>query len=135
MASFLCGLDILLNDMENKPMSGGSETVGGIALVKLFPGLLGVAGGVVSFLFMPPKSRKEFATRLVSAAIGSHFFGDSALRVIVELFGRYVEKEEMRAGVYLLTGGIFFFIVGAVFLWISKRQGKDIQELIEDVKK
>ncbi len=115
-------------------MSAGSETVGGIALAKLFPGSLGVAGGVLSFLFMPPKSRKEFATRLICAGIGSHFYGNSVLHFLVALFGAYVEKEELRAGVYLMTGGLFFFVVGAIFFWIEKRKDKDIQELIKDAK-
>ncbi len=118
--------------MEN--MSGGSETVGSVILVKLFPALSGMAGAVVSFLFIKPKTTKEFGVRLICAGIGSHFFGDPMLRIVVQLFGHYVEKEEIRASVYLGTGGVFFFLLGAVFLFIDKRQDKDIKEIIQDTK-
>jgi hypothetical protein len=120
--------------MDSKMLSTGTDAVGGIALAKLFPAALGIVGAVVSFMFMPPKNRKEFAARLISAGIGSHLFGDSALRVAVQLFGAYVDREELRAGVYFMTGGVFFFLIGALFLWIGNRRDKDIQEIIKDAK-
>lgn len=115
-------------------MSGDGGILGGIALSKLFPTAFGIAGGALVFLFNWPKTPKEGFTRLVAAGVCSHFFGDAAVRLIVKLFGDYVVADEIRSGVYLLVGGVGFFVVGAVVRWFTNRRDKDIQDLIKDAK-
>ena len=108
---------------------------GGFAAAKLLPALFGILGATLVFLFYWPKTAKEGFTRLAAAGATSHFFGDPALRVVVHTFGDYVQADEIRSGVYFLVGGLGFFVVGAVVRWFKTREGKDIQQMVQDVKK
>lgn len=95
------------------------------------PGVIGVLGGAVGFLFLWPKDRKEGFSRLAVSALSSHFFGDAVLRTILN-FAPWIHADEMQAGAYLIAALPAWWIIGAVLKYLNR--GKDIKEIVEDVK-
>jgi len=114
-----------------------SETISGSAVgmagikVLVAPGVIGILGGAVGFLFLWPKDRKEGFSRLFVSGLSSHFFGDAVMRTIVN-FAPWIPDKEIQAGAYLIAALPAWWILGAIIKYLSR--GKDIKEIAQDVK-
>lgn len=114
----------------SEPITGAAAGAAGFKML-VSPGVIGVLGGAVGFLFLWPKDRKEGFSRLVVSGISSHFFGDAVLRTVLN-FAPWMHADEVRAGSYLLAGLPAWWIIGAVLKYLNK--GRDIKEMADDVK-
>lgn len=113
----------------SEPISGAAAGAAGLKILAS-PGVVGVLGGAVGFLFLWPKNRKEGFSRIVVSGMSSHFFGDAALRTIVN-FAPWIPSEEIRAGAYLIAALPAWWILGAVIKYLNR--GQDIKEIAGDV--
>lgn len=115
-------------------MNDSQQAAAGAALfgkVLATPGVIGVAGGALLFIFLWPKTAKEGVCRLLVAGLGSHFFGDAVLRTILN-FMPWLDRGEIQAGAYLLAAWPAWWILGALVKWLNR--DKDIHELAKEVK-
>lgn len=117
-----------------EPSSSGAA---GFAAYKLAVALGLPAGiaAVVVMLWVQPKSPREWALALICTVAGSLYGGAFAVRHFrLQAWGDTFEGELALGGIRLLCGLPAWVIVRAAFLWIEKRKGKDIAELIADGK-
>lgn len=118
----------------SEPISGAAGAAVGVKFglkVLATPGVIGVVGGALGFLFLWPKDRKEGFSRLLVSGLSSHFFGDAVLRTIVK-FADWIPADEIQAGAYLIAALPAWWILGGVMKYLA--QGKDIKQMAEDVK-
>lgn len=117
----------------SEPITTGAAGAAGLKILKILasPGVVGVLGGAVGFLFLWPKSRKEGFSRIAISGMSSHFFGDAVLRTIVN-FAPWIPKDEIQAGAYLIAALPAWWILGAVIKYLNR--GQDIKEIAGDVK-
>ncbi|RJF99006.1 hypothetical protein [Noviherbaspirillum saxi] len=122
-------------------MNGPGEAAG-LAFFKLY-GLkagLGMIGAALLYFVLPPVKpdgtfdQREFVVRLACAGIASMVFGDLAVDVLVSYLPS-VPLAENRSAVYLLVGAPAWWVTRAAALWLHKRNGKDIAEAAEEVRK
>jgi hypothetical protein len=133
--------------MEDKMSEPISSTAAGAAGWKLIGGAAGAMGigsalaTVVVMLMTRPRSSKEWAVGLISTVIGS--FGGGAYAIIkLELLrsASSMNDAELFALVMTMIGIVFscglpaWALVRWVFTFIEKRQGKDIAEVVNEVK-
>lgn len=104
--------------------------LGWLAKAAAAPGVIGILGGAIGFLFMWPASAREGFARIVASGICSHFFGPAVLRTIVH-FAEWIPVEEMRAGAMLIAALPGWWIFGGLFKWLGKNQ--DIKQMADDV--
>ncbi len=135
-------------------MSGepASSAAGGVAAWKLGVAFLGI-GFVTSslgFLVLFPKTAKEAAVRVLATMFGSAllgpFFVAAAYNQWPGTFGAGVKLATqvglepwiglfVMAAPLLAMGGLpFWWLLGAVVIWLERRKGKDIGELAADVR-
>lgn len=103
-----------------------------MAKVIASPGVIGVMAGALGFMFYWPKDVREGVSRIIASGICSHFFGDAVLWTIVR-FADWIPLDEIRAGAYLMAGLPGWFVLGCVFHYFKRNEGKDIQEITHDV--
>jgi hypothetical protein len=120
------------------PSSGGAayylaaKTIGGKAL-------MGMIGAALLYAVMPPLNldgtfnKREFAVRLACAGVGSIFFGDWALQLIME-FAPRLHAENHSKAVDLLTGAPFWWVSRGFALYMYKRRDKDIGQVVDELK-
>lgn len=114
-----------------------SSAAGGFAAYKLAVALGLPAGiaAIVVMLWVQPKSPREWALALICTVAGSLYGGAFAVRHYgLQDWGDSFEGELALGGLRLLCGLPAWVIVRSVFLWIEKRKGKDIAELVTDAK-
>jgi hypothetical protein len=114
-----------------------SSAAGGYAAYKLALALGLPAGiaAVVVMLWVQPKSPREWTLALICTIAGSLYGGAFAVRHFgLQDWGQTFEGELALGGVRLLCGLPAWVIIRAAFLWVEKRKGKDIMELLTDVK-
>jgi hypothetical protein len=119
-----------------KKMSGGSETLGGIALVKLY-GIKVIAGFIaviLGFAVLWPKTAKEGVLRIGCTVAGSMLGGETALQIVYNLIAWYPKGDEAKMLIYVAVGLPAWWIIGGFVFWFDKRKDKDLQEMIRDVK-
>lgn len=104
--------------------------LGWLAKAAAAPGVIGMLGGAVMFMFMWPATRKEGFYRIAASGICSHFYGAAVLRTIIH-FADWIPVEEIRAGSYLIAGLPGWWILGGLFIWLNKKQ--DIKAMADDV--
>jgi hypothetical protein len=135
-------------------MSGepASSAAGGVAAWKLGVAILGVGfvASTLGFLVLFPKTMKEAAVRVAATMVGSAFVGPALVAAVYsrypEVFGGGVTlavKFGMEpwfglfvvgAPILALAGLPFWWILGAVVLWLDRRKGKDIGEMVADAR-
>lgn len=117
-----------------EPSSSG---VAGFAAYKLAVAI-GLPAGiatVVVMLWVQPKSPREWALALICTVAGSLYGGAFAVRHFnLQEWGTTFEGELALGGLRLLCGLPAWVVVRAAFLWIEKRKGKDIAELVTEAK-
>lgn len=114
-----------------------SSAAGGFAAYKLAVALGLPAGiaAVVVMLWVQPKSPREWALALICTVAGSLYGGAFAVRHYgLQDWGDSFEGELALGGLRLLCGLPAWVIVRSVFLWLEKRKGKDIAELVTEAK-
>ncbi len=114
-----------------------SSTAGGFAAYKLAVafGLPAGLAAIVVMLAVQPQSKREWSLALISTVVSS-LCGGAA---VVQHYG-LASWGDSYVGLVAVAGIIFacglpgWVVVRAVFLWLEKRKGKDIAELIADAK-
>jgi hypothetical protein len=121
----------------NMAEPSSSAAAGGYAAYKLIIAL-GLPAGVAALIVMlwvQPKSPREWALALICTLAGSLYGGAYAVRHFgLQDWGATFEGELALGGIRLLCGLPAWVLVRAAFLWAEKRKGKDIAELLTDVK-
>ncbi|WP_194720831.1 hypothetical protein [Noviherbaspirillum malthae] len=126
-----------------EPTSGAM----GLAFFKLY-GLkagLGMMGAALLYLVAPPTKadgkfdRREFAVRLACAGTASELFGDLAVELLkswvaMSSWLQGINVDDHKGAVYLLVGAPAWWITRAAALWLQKRNGKDIAEVVKEVR-
>jgi hypothetical protein len=121
-------------------MNGPGEAVG-FALLKAY-GLkvvLGMVGAALLYLVLPPVKpdgsfdRREFVLRLAAAGVFSSVFGDWAVAMLMQ-YVPSIQAEKHASPVYLMVGAPGWWVSRAVALWLQRRSGKDIGELVGEAK-
>ena len=127
---------------------------GGAALIKWIgvPVIAASLASALTFVFMPPKTHREFIYRMFVTFIGSFTIGpvlffwfissfpgvlDVAVRELVGTAGLDAGMVKMSLSVPFLIGGGLpgWYVLGAGFRWLEKRKGKDLGELVQEAKK
>ncbi len=114
-----------------------SSAAGGFAVYKiaLALGLPAGLAAVVVMLYIQPKSKREWAMALICTLVSSVCGGAA----VVQHYGLLAWGENY-TGLIALGGVIFacglpgWVIIRAAFAWVEKRKGKDLAELIHDMK-
>lgn len=126
---------------------------GGAALIKWIgvPVIAASLASALTFVFLPPKTHREFIYRLFVTFIGSFAIGpvlffwfisqfpgvlDVAVRELSGVAGMDDGMVKMSLSVpFLIAGGLpGWYLLGAMFRWLDKRKGKDLGELVRDAK-
>lgn len=117
-----------------------SSIIGAGALKALgIKACLGMVGAAVLYLMMPPErpdgtfNRHEFASRLAVAGLCSMLLGDWAVDVINGL-APWLMAAQHPAPFWLASGAPGWWVSRWVALWIYKRKGKDIGQVVRDAK-
>lgn len=108
------------------------QTEGALIVVKAIsssPGAMGVISGAITFIFLIPKTKYEMFCRIVAAGISSQMFGKFAWRNITHQFP-WIPPEEIEISVYLLVGGLGWFLLGAAFLYFQRNRKMDLGQLV-----
>jgi hypothetical protein len=114
----------------------GSETAGGLALVKLY-GIKAIAGVIAvaaGFMVLWPKSKREGIVRIASTIGGSMLGGETVLQVAYSFLPWYPKGQEAAMLIYVATGLPAWWVLGGFILWFENRKSKDLQEMVKDVK-
>jgi hypothetical protein len=115
-----------------------SSSVGAVILYKLFGWkLIAMVGAVMLAFFINwPKTAKEGVTRIGVTVMCSAMFGDM-LANTVSHFAPFLlsDGEAGRMPIYALAGAPGWWVMGWVRNWLDKTQGKDIAEVLAELKK
>lgn len=123
--------------MSLMPEPSSSAGAAGFAAYKLAVALGLPAGiaAVVVMLWVQPKSPREWALALICTVAGSLYGGAFAVRHFqLQEWGATFEGELALGGLRLVCGLPAWVIVRAAFLWVEKRKGKDLVELLKEGK-
>jgi hypothetical protein len=131
-----------------------SSAAGGFAVAKAIGGILaiGVVASALGFLVLLPKTAKEAMARILATMAGSALLGP--LLVVIAYFkwpavfaagtqlalqmgvspdvASLVGLLMVSAPLLAMAGLPFWWILGAGVLWLEKRRGKDLGELLKD---
>jgi hypothetical protein len=114
-----------------------SSSIGGFAAYKLAVAFGLPAGlvAVVVMLWIQPKSKREWAMALICTFVSS--LGGGA--AVIQHYGLNAWADNTigligMGGVIFACGLPGWVIVRAVFAWAEKRKGKDLAELIQEVR-
>jgi hypothetical protein len=114
----------------------GSETVGGLAILKLYgaKAIGGVIAVALGFAVLWPKTRNEGVARIGCSIAGSMLGGETLLQIVHNLISWYPKGTEAAMLIYVATGLPAWWVLGAFVLWFDTRKSKDIQQMIKDAK-
>lgn len=128
-------------------MSAEAGAAAGGALVKYIglPLLLGSLAAALGFLILPPKTQKEFVSRLTVTIIFSALFGPLLFFWFLSCFPGVMNAAVAESGLarwyigmmlsapFLVIGGLpGWWLLGGVIRWMDKRKDKDIEEIATD---
>jgi hypothetical protein len=114
-----------------------SSAVGGYAAYKIVLALGLPAGlaAVVVMLYIQPKSKREWAMALISTVVSSICGGAAVVQHYgLQAWGDSYLGLTAIAGIIFACGLPGWVVIRAAFAWAEKRKGKDIAELIREVK-
>lgn len=123
------------------PEPTSSTGVAGFAAFKAMGGAAGMAAGgaglaaIVVMLMTRPRSPREWAVGLISTVTGSICGG----AILISYF-KLQAWMDTPVGLVAVLGLVFasglpaWAVVRAAFTWIERRRGKDLGELLRDVK-
>lgn len=122
-----------------EPTSGAAAGIA--AFFKLY-GLkagLGMIGAALLYFVLPPVNpdrtfnQREFVARLACAGIVSMVFGDLAVDILMSYLPS-IPFDKHRGAVYLTVGAPAWWITRAAALWMQKRNGKDLGEVVQEAR-
>lgn len=128
--------------MDNAMNDGfsGSAIAGFFKIYGLKAGF-GMLGGALLYVVLPPVNKdgsfnkKEFVLRLAVAGVFSCMFGDMAADAINNSWlAEWVQPYKHKSAIDLMVGAPGWWVSRAVALGMRKREGKDIVELVKEVK-
>lgn len=129
-----------------------SSAAGGIALWKVAGSILGigVVASALGFLVLLPKTAKEAAVRALATMAGSALLGPL---LVAAAYSRYPEVFSAGAtiagnmgmeswlGMFMVAAPLlamaglpFWWLLGAGVLWLDRRKGKDLGELVQEAR-
>jgi hypothetical protein len=144
--------------MKTKMAEPTTTTTGGaVVLFKYIALLLPVGATLIAFWlgvrFVPLRTGREWEdviNRVIACFISAFVFGTFALVLLLNHFPKLFDGARSlamhaqfppEAGFFLFTGCVMVvcsipgpWIVAAVFLWLERRRGKDIAEIVNDVR-
>jgi hypothetical protein len=108
----------------------------GFAITKVITGIAGLFGGIAISIFWQPKKIRQHGMLAAGAIIGALSFGFSfALGgIAARSIGIDLANPDNAMAVGVAIGAISVGVVSFVANWLAKREGKDIGEVIKDVK-
>lgn len=127
-----------------------TTSAGATALIKFFgvPVLAGAAATALTFMFMWPRTRREAFIRLTCTIFTSGLLGPLLVVAVHSwwptLFDSAATVATMNgadptlgmlavAGPMMVIAGLpAWWVLGALVLWLERRRGKDIGELVHD---
>lgn len=130
-----------------------TAAAGGIALLKFFgvPIAFSSISVALGFVLMWPKSLKEAIVRIVCTVLSSTVFGPMLMILLYawkpDLFesARHVavlNGLDPSFGLVVLSGPLMvmaglpaWWVLGAAVLWLERRKGRDLGELVADARK
>lgn len=133
----------------NMPAIETTSAAGG-ALIKIFgiPVLAGAAATALVFLFMWPRTLREAFLRLASTIATSGIFGPFAVMALHSWWPSLFDSAKAvtvlygadpALGVLFVAGPVMvlaglpaWWLLGGVLLWLERRRGKDIGEIVHD---
>jgi len=111
------------------------------AIIKYgFAAVLGMIGAALLYMVLPPLTpdgkfdRREFALRLFAAGVVSTLFGDWVISLLMDYTPR-LQAQNHAGAAYMMVGAPGWWISRAIALWLQNRRGKDIQQIVHDVRK
>lgn len=126
---------------------------GGAALIKWIgvPVVAGALASALTFVFLPPKSHREFMARMFVTFLSSFMIGPIAYFTFMSYFPGVLDLavKELTgvAGLdpasvklslsapFLITGGLpGWYVLGWAFRWAEKRKNKDLAEVVRDAR-
>ncbi len=114
-----------------------SSAAGGFAVYKiaLALGLPAGLAAVVVMLYIQPKSKREWAMALISTVVSSICGGAGVVQHYgLQAWGDSYMGLTAIAGIIFACGLPGWVVIRAAFAWAEKRKGKDLAELISEVK-
>lgn len=122
----------------SEPISGTAAGVFGWKVIGGLAGITGIGAGLAAYVVMAmtkPKTEQEWQVALISTLMGS-FAGGAAL---VKYLGleRWIDEPFGMVGlmgICFACGLPAWLLVRALFVYIEKKKGADISEIIRDVK-
>jgi hypothetical protein len=125
-------------------MSDGFSGSAGIAIFKLYgaKAVFGMIGAALLYVVLPPINtdgsfnKKEFVLRMAVAGVFSCMFGDMAADAInnASWLAPWIQPYKHKSAIDLMVGAPGWWISRAVALGLRKREGKDIVEVVKEVK-
>ena len=111
-------------------------TTSGFAITKLITGIAGIFGGIAIAIFWQPKKIKEQGKLAAGAIIGALSFGFSFAfgGILANFIGIDLSNPDNAMAVGVFIGAIAVGVVSYVAKWLENREGKDIGEVIKEVK-
>ena len=108
----------------------------GFAITKLITGIAGIFGGIAISIFWQPKKLKELGKLSAGAVIGALSFGFSFAfgGILAHFIGVDLANPDNAMAVGVFIGAIAVGVVSYVAKWLENREGKDIGEVIKEVK-
>lgn len=134
---------------DNMPAIETTSAAGG-ALIKIFgvPVLAGAAATALTFLFMWPRTRREAFIRFTCSICTSTILGPILVVALhswwPSLFASAAAVAAMNGadptmGVLAVAGPLMvlaglpaWWVLGGIVLWLERRRGKDIGEIVHD---
>ena len=125
-------------------MSDGFSGSAGIAIFKLYgaKAVFGMIGAALLYVVLPPTNkdgsynRTEFVLRLAAAGVFSIVFGDMVADAInnTSWLAPWIQPYKHKSAIDLMVGAPGWWVSRAVALAMRKREGKDIVEVVKEVK-
>jgi hypothetical protein len=121
-------------------MSGPTEAAG-LVFFKTYGFKIGMGmlGSTFLYCVLPPLDnsgrfdRKEFAARLAAAGMASAVFSDWFIAMLMAKWP-WLQLHDHAAPVYLMVGAPAWWVGRAVALWFRRREGRDVVEMVKEVK-
>lgn len=118
-------------------MEPTSTAAGGFAISKLMSGVAGLFGGVAIAIFWQPAKLKQHGLLAGGAIIGAMSFGFSYIfgGAVAGLLGMNMSNPDNALAVGAIIGSVAVAVVSFVATWLEKREGKDIAEVVREIRK
>ena len=118
-------------------MEPTTTAASGFAISKLMTGVAGLFGGIAISIFWQPKKLKQHGLLAGGAIIGAMSFGFAYVfgGVVANLLGMNMSNPDNALAIGAVIGSVAVGVVSFVATWLEKREGKDIAEVVREIRK